>query len=69
MTQRDPATTLAGGTLILNGIPITVPDNLLVTLPSITVGWNELFKGKDIPDLPGFNDPGISWEANVCDLW
>ncbi|RDW68550.1 hypothetical protein BP5796_09207 [Coleophoma crateriformis] len=43
---------LAGGTITVDGLLITVPKNLLVTLPSITVAWSELFKN-GVSNLPG----------------
>jgi hypothetical protein len=51
---------LAGGSIIVDGQKITVPKNLLATLPSITVAWGELFQN-GVANLPG----SISWEANV----
>lgn len=51
---------LAGGSIIVDGQMITVPSNLLATLPSVSVAWGELFKN-GVANLPG----GISWEANV----
>ena len=59
MTQKDTGT-LSGGTITIDGIVVTVPDNLLATLPSITVAWSELFQG-GIPNLPGTG----SWQATV----
>ncbi|RDW64721.1 hypothetical protein BP6252_10372 [Coleophoma cylindrospora] len=43
---------LAGGTITVDGLVITVPKNLMVTLPSITVAWSELFNN-GVPNLPG----------------
>jgi hypothetical protein len=57
----DAGGPLAGGSITVDGQVYTVPQNLLVTLPSITVAWSELFNN-GIANLPG----GISWEANVC---
>lgn len=72
---------LRGGTISLDGVSITVPDNTfvayipirliktlrlkhrLVTLPSITVAWSELFTSSNAPNLPGFGS--ISWQATV----
>jgi hypothetical protein len=51
---------LAGGSITVDGMVITVPANLLATLPSITVAWPELFTG-DTANLPG----SVSWEAHV----
>jgi hypothetical protein len=51
---------LAGGSINVDGQRITVPNNLLATLPSIAVAWGELFKN-GVANLPG----GISWEANA----
>ncbi|KAJ7670518.1 hypothetical protein B0H17DRAFT_198484 [Mycena rosella] len=53
---------LVGGTLTVNGFVITVPNNTLVTLPSITVAWSELFVNKK-PNLPLLGS--VSWEATV----
>jgi hypothetical protein len=53
---------LTGGSLTVDGIKITVPDNALVTLPAITVSWQEL----SAPNaLPGFGAPGVTWAATV----
>lgn len=52
-----------GGTITVDGIKITVPTNLLATLPAITVGWPELFNG-GVANLPGT----VSWQAHVCML-
>ncbi|KAJ6585832.1 hypothetical protein B0H19DRAFT_924830 [Mycena capillaripes] len=53
---------LAGGTLTVNGFKLTIPKNTLVTLPSITVAWSELFVNGQ-PDLPLLGS--VSWEATV----
>jgi len=53
---------MAGGTLTLDGIKITVPDNALVKLPAISVAWQEL----SAPNaMPGFGSPGVTWAATV----
>jgi hypothetical protein len=39
---------------------ITVPTNLLATLPAITVAWPELFTN-GAADLPG----SVTWQAHV----
>jgi hypothetical protein len=56
----DSSGPLAGGSINVDGQRITVPKNLLATLPSVTVAWGELFKN-GVANLPG----SISWEANV----
>ncbi|KAL5314385.1 hypothetical protein ACEPPN_018811 [Leptodophora sp. 'Broadleaf-Isolate-01'] len=53
---------LTGGSLTLDGIKITIPDNCLVTLPAITVSWQEL---SATGALPGFGSPGVTWAATV----
>ncbi|KAF7326924.1 hypothetical protein MVEN_02586300 [Mycena venus] len=58
---------LAGGTLTVNNLTVTVPKNTLLTLPSITVAWSEMFtvddSGNATPNLPLLGS--VSWEANV----
>ncbi|TKA50385.1 hypothetical protein B0A49_12513 [Cryomyces minteri] len=60
MTLDPSGGTLAGGSITVDGVAITVPTNLLATLPAITVAWGELFNN-GVPDLPG----GMSWQAHV----
>lgn len=60
----DAGGPLAGGTITVDGLVITVPKNLLVTLPSITVAWPEMFNN-GVANLPG----SISFEANVNLPW
>ncbi|KAJ7153588.1 hypothetical protein C8R43DRAFT_1066883 [Mycena crocata] len=62
MTLEVGGDVLAGGSITVNGLPITVPKNLLVTLPSITVSWSELFQDGR-PNLPLLGS--VSWEATV----
>ncbi|KAJ7892241.1 hypothetical protein B0H13DRAFT_2038759 [Mycena leptocephala] len=62
MTCNDNEGPLGGGTITVNGMVITVPKNLLVTLPSITVAWPELFD-HETPNLPLLGS--VSWEATV----
>ncbi|KAJ7141307.1 hypothetical protein C8R44DRAFT_244410 [Mycena epipterygia] len=62
MTLTAAAGPLAGGTLSVNGFKITIPKNTLVTLPSITVAWSELFVNGQ-PNLPLLGS--VSWEATV----
>ncbi|KAJ7339734.1 hypothetical protein DFH08DRAFT_783346 [Mycena albidolilacea] len=62
MTLNGAAGPLAGGTLTVNGFKITIPKNTLVTLPSITVAWSELFVNGQ-PNLPLLGS--VSWEATV----
>lgn len=52
---------LRGGSITVDGIKVIVPVNTLVTLPSITVAWPELFVN-GVADLPG----GNTWQAHVC---
>ncbi|KAH6679259.1 hypothetical protein B0J14DRAFT_293938 [Halenospora varia] len=53
---------LKGGTMTLDGIKIIIPDNALVTLPAITISWQEL----SAPGaMPGFGAPGVTWAATV----
>jgi hypothetical protein len=54
---------LAGGSITVDDLVITVPANLLATLPAISVAWAELFNN-GVPNLPG----SISWEATVCQM-
>lgn len=62
LDQTAAGDPLAGGTMTLDGFLITVPRNLLVTLPSITVAWSELFTAPGgLADLPG----SVTWEAHV----
>ncbi|KAJ7026500.1 hypothetical protein C8F04DRAFT_966333 [Mycena alexandri] len=60
--ETDTDGPLAGGTITVDGMVITVPKNLLVTLPSISVAWPELFDG-ETPSLPLLGS--VSWEATV----
>lgn len=62
MTLNQTGGLLAGGTITIDGIEIIVPQNLLATLPSITVAWSELFEN-GTPNLPGSAD--TTWEALV----
>ncbi|KAJ7938290.1 hypothetical protein B0H13DRAFT_2572062 [Mycena leptocephala] len=58
---------LAGGTITVNGLKVTVPKNTLVTLPSITCAWSEMFiidnNNNTKPNLPLLGT--VSWEATV----
>lgn len=54
---------LSGGTLLVNDINIVIPRNLLVTLPSITVSWAELFNADGTLSLPRFGT--VEWEVSV----
>ncbi|KAJ7847618.1 hypothetical protein B0H14DRAFT_3867439 [Mycena olivaceomarginata] len=65
MTLNGTAGPLAGGTLTVNGFKITIPKNTLVTLPSITVAWSELFVNGQ-PNLPLLGS--VSWEATCPDV-
>ncbi|KAJ7101876.1 hypothetical protein C8R44DRAFT_641211 [Mycena epipterygia] len=62
MTLNAGGDPLAGGTLSVNGFNIIIPKNTLVTLPSITVAWSELFVNSQ-PNLPLLGT--VSWEATV----
>ncbi|KAJ7145995.1 hypothetical protein C8R44DRAFT_5120 [Mycena epipterygia] len=64
MTLDPGGDVLAGGTISVNGFNITVPKNLLVTLPSIACAWEEMFDDDTgAPNLPLFGT--VSWEATV----
>ncbi|KAJ7938291.1 hypothetical protein B0H13DRAFT_1942270 [Mycena leptocephala] len=58
---------LAGGTITVNKLKITVPKNTLLTLPSITCAWSEMFtidaNNNTTPNLPLLGS--VSWEANI----
>jgi len=57
---------LTGGTMTLDGLKITIPDNCLVTLPAIYASWQEL----SAPGaMPGFGSPGVTWAATVRHPW
>ncbi|KAJ7146109.1 hypothetical protein C8R44DRAFT_690358 [Mycena epipterygia] len=62
LTLNATGGVLAGGTITVDGIVVTVPQNLLVTLPSITVAWSELFNA-GVPALPLLGS--VSWEATI----
>ncbi|KAJ7222483.1 hypothetical protein GGX14DRAFT_352823 [Mycena pura] len=63
MTLNNTVDPLAGGTITVNGFLITVPKNLLVTLPSITCAWSEMFDATGAPQLPLLGQ--VSWEATI----
>ncbi|KAJ7618900.1 hypothetical protein DFH06DRAFT_1107110 [Mycena polygramma] len=58
---------LAGGTIAVKGFNVTVPKNTLVTLPSITCAWSEMFtvdaSNNTIPNLPLLGS--VSWETTI----
>jgi hypothetical protein len=59
------ASLLAGGTIVVDGLSIIVPDNTIVTLPAAQVAWPELFDPiTAAPLLTGTQ----TWKANVCEL-
>lgn len=60
MTLDSTTDPLSGGNINVDGFIIIVPKNLLVTLPSITVAWPELFVN-GVAQLPG----SVTWEAHV----
>ena len=60
MTLAD-SSTLSGGGITVDGMAIVIPENLLVTLPSINVAWPELFDSSGAALLPGLQ----SWQATV----
>ncbi|KAH8650969.1 hypothetical protein BGZ60DRAFT_388580 [Tricladium varicosporioides] len=64
LTVTDPSDIFSGGTITVDSIPMIIPKNSYVTLPSISVMWSELFIG-GAPQLPQFGAPGVSWEATV----
>jgi hypothetical protein len=41
-TQAN-ASLLTGGTIVVDGLSIIVPDNTIATLPAAAVAWAELF--------------------------
>ncbi|KAJ7712496.1 hypothetical protein B0H16DRAFT_693654 [Mycena metata] len=67
MTLNVSDGVLAGGSITVNNIVVTVPKNLIVTLPSINVAWSELFtvdgNNKATPNLPLLGT--VSWEATI----
>jgi hypothetical protein len=42
-TCTQPCSTLSGGTLTVNHIPITVPANTILQMPALALSWGELF--------------------------
>ncbi|CAG8973951.1 hypothetical protein HYALB_00007480 [Hymenoscyphus albidus] len=64
ITVANQSDLLSGGSITIDGIPMVVPRNSYVTLPSISVLWSELFINGS-PQLPQFGAPGITWEATV----
>lgn len=58
MTLDKTGGILAGGSVTVDGVAITIPANTLVTLPAIAVAWGELFDSTGSPQAIGF-------EANV----
>ncbi|KAJ6566672.1 hypothetical protein B0H19DRAFT_1257865 [Mycena capillaripes] len=58
---------LAGGSITVKGFNVTIPNNTLVTLPSITCAWSEMFTidahNNTTPNLPLFGI--VSWETNL----
>ncbi|KAJ7230324.1 hypothetical protein GGX14DRAFT_343704 [Mycena pura] len=63
MTVNNVSDPLTGGTITVNGFVVTVPKNLLVTLPSITCAWSEMFDVHGTPQLPLLGT--VSWEATI----
>lgn len=57
MTLDSTTNPLSGGTVTVDGSVMVIPANTLVTLPSITVAWPELFVGGA--------GQAIGFEANV----
>jgi hypothetical protein len=43
-TLDNPSDTFSGGTLVVNGITITVPRNTLFQMPATSMTWQEMFK-------------------------
>src|SRR4029077_13957773 len=43
-TLDNPSDTFSGGTLVVNGITITVPRNPLFQMPATSMTWQEMFK-------------------------
>ncbi|KAJ6478551.1 hypothetical protein C8R47DRAFT_1287822 [Mycena vitilis] len=58
---------LTGGSITVNGLKITVPKNTLLTLPSITCAWSEMFtidaNNNTKPNLPLLGS--VSWETTI----
>ncbi|KAJ7058267.1 hypothetical protein C8F01DRAFT_1150226 [Mycena amicta] len=65
MTLDNRSDSLSGGSITVNGFDIVVPKNLLLTLPSITCAWSEMFDESGEPLLPLFQSEGVSWEATI----
>ncbi|KAF7297085.1 hypothetical protein MIND_00941400 [Mycena indigotica] len=65
MTLDNSEDPLAGGTITVNNFHIVIPTNLLLTLPSITCAWSEMFDETGKPLLPLFLSEGVAWEATV----
>ena len=63
MTLDAGSDPLRGGTMTVNGINIIIPAQSLITLPSITVAWPELFTSSGAPSLPQLGT--VSWAVNV----
>jgi hypothetical protein len=63
MTLETGDSPLRGGMMSVDGIPIIIPNNSIITLPATAVAWPELFKADGTPDMPGY--PGIQWKATV----
>ncbi|KAJ7145996.1 hypothetical protein C8R44DRAFT_5148 [Mycena epipterygia] len=63
MTLDPGGDVLAGGTISVNGFKIVVPKNLLVTLPSISCAWSEMFDDNGAPNLPLLGT--VSWETTI----
>lgn len=61
LTLKPTGRVLAGDSIVVDGVPYTVPQNLLATLPAIALVWSELFFKNGTASLPG----GISCEVNV----
>ncbi|KAJ7195943.1 hypothetical protein GGX14DRAFT_575268 [Mycena pura] len=63
MTIDNATDPLSGGTMTVLDFVVVVPRNTLLTLPSITCAWSEMFDASGNPQLPGLGT--ISWEVNV----
>jgi hypothetical protein len=45
MTLNPGGDPLAGGSMTVDGIPMAIPKNTIVTMPATAVAYSELFNG------------------------
>jgi len=53
LSVNSPCSTspaLCGGTLTINGVTITIPDNTVVQMPATDMGWGEMFQRNPTPN-------------------